>query len=111
MRGAEILAMTLVAAALLFFVARPLVKGVFDGPSAGSAVMPMGLPGQAMGMAGAGNVAALPGGEAGTGDERVDIARIQGSVNANAMKQVSQMVSENPEQTVSVIRAWLQERR
>jgi flagellar biosynthesis/type III secretory pathway M-ring protein FliF/YscJ len=53
----------------------------------------------------------LPGGEASTGDERVDIARIQGSVNANAMKQVSQMVTENPEQTVSVIRAWLQERR
>jgi len=111
MRGAEILAMTLVAAALLFFVARPLVKGVFESSSAGAAVTPVGLPGQVMGMAGAGNIAALPGAEANTGDERVDIARIQGSVNANAMKQVSQMVSENPEQTVSVIRAWLQERR
>lgn len=111
MRGAEILAMTLVAAALLFFVARPLVKGVFESSSAGAAVTPVGLPGQVMGMAGAGNIAALPGAEASTGDERVDIARIQGSVNANAMKQVSQMVTENPEQTVSVIRAWLQERR
>jgi flagellar M-ring protein FliF len=104
MRGAEILAMTLVAAALLFFVARPLVNGVFESSSSGLSVMPMGL-------AGAGNVAALPESEAGSGDERVDIARIQGSVNANAMKQVSQMVSENPEQTVSVIRAWLQERK
>ena len=111
MRGAEILAMTLVAAALLFFVARPLVKGVFEASSAGVAGVPIGLPGQALGMAGAGNVVALPGGEAGTGDERVDIARIQGSVNANAMKQVSEMVKDNPEQTVSVIRAWLQERK
>jgi flagellar biosynthesis/type III secretory pathway M-ring protein FliF/YscJ len=32
-------------------------------------------------------------------------------VNANAMKQVSEMVKDNPEQTVSVIRAWLQERK
>ncbi|MFN8732554.1 MAG: flagellar basal-body MS-ring/collar protein FliF [Hyphomonadaceae bacterium] len=111
MRGAEILAMTLVAAALLFFVARPLVKGVFDSSSGGGGGVPMGLPGQALGMAGAGNVVALPGGDVGTGDERVDIARIQGSVNANAMKQVSEMVKDNPEQTVSVIRAWLQERK
>ena len=111
MRGAEILAMTLVAAALLFFVARPLVKGVFEASSAGGVGVPMGLPGQALGMAGAGNVVALPGGDAGPSDERVDIARIQGSVNANAMKQVSEMVRDNPEQTVSVIRAWLQERK
>ena len=102
LRAAEILAMTLIAAALLFFVARPLIKGLFEPPS--SSANPMSL----LGVAGADGTISLAGDGAGD-DDRIDIARIQGSLNANAMKQVSQMVADNPEQTVSVIRSWLQE--
>lgn len=57
------------------------------------------------------NIEGLPSSDGGGSAETVDIARIQGSVNANAMKQVSEVVHDNPEQTVSVIRTWLQERR
>lgn len=118
MRGVEILALALVAMAMVFFVARPLIKGIFDN---GTAAMAGGA--GALAMAGAGGVAALPGADGAmalpggggefvmTGDASVDIARIQGSVNANAMKQVSEVVTDNPEQTVAVIRSWLQERR
>lgn len=108
----RLLALLLIAIALIFFVARPLVKGIFAEGSGGGGGMKMALPG------GGGSISLPQGaaidmlpsndsGEVGT----VDIARIQGAVNANAMKQVSEVVSDNPEQTVSVIRGWLQERR
>jgi flagellar M-ring protein FliF len=97
----------------VFFVARPLIKGIFDG--GGPAPMMAGAMGgggsMAVSMPGAGGAVALPAGDGGGGEATVDIARIQGSVNANAMKQVSEVVDDNPEQTVAVIRSWLQERR
>lgn len=114
MRGAEILAMTLVAAALLFFVARPLINGVFQqAPNAtlGSDGSP--LPGGIAGALAATNAAGAAGSIAGLespgGEDRLEIARIQGSLNAAAMKQVSDVVNDNPDQTIAVIRSWLQE--
>ncbi len=113
--GVQMLVLTLIALSLIFFVARPMIKGIFD-----EAVPAFGRPalagggGGPMGLPDGGSISALPGGsgsEPSIGDETVDIARIQGAVNANAMKQVSDVVSENPEQTVSVIRTWLQERK
>jgi flagellar M-ring protein FliF len=110
MRGAEILGMTLVAAALLFFVARPLITGVFQqaGPAQvggdGTQLVPA-LAG-ANGTSANGGTGALTDGGA---EDRLEIARIQGSLNAAAMKQVSDVVNDNPDQTVAVIRAWLQE--
>ena len=108
MRGAEILAMTLVAAALLFFVARPLVAGVFQPAVASKGLisdnsLAMAIP--------TGSSLALAGGSDGGDNSRIDIARIQGTLNATAMKQVSDVITENPDQTVSVIRSWLQETR
>jgi flagellar M-ring protein FliF len=111
MRGAEILAMTLVAAALLFFVARPLVKGVFQ-PATGIKVNADGTISQvslAEAINGAGGVPALADGQEGPVDDRLEVARIQGTLNAAAMRQVSDVVNSNPEQTVAVIRSWLQE--
>ena len=108
----RLLALLLIAIALIFFVARPLVKGIFaDGVGNGGG-MKMALPGGggSVSLPQGASIDMLPSndtGEVGT----VDIARIQGAVNANAMKQVSEVVGDNPEQTVSVIRGWLQERR
>lgn len=116
MRAAELAAMAIIGFALIFFVARPMVKGIFaDGKSGGALNGPFAA---TAGVAGGGmipssvKIDALPGGDSESNTtETVDIARIQGAVNANAMKQVSDVVGENPEQTVSVIRTWLQERR
>ena len=110
LRGAEIGAMLLIAVAMIFFVARPLIKGVFTPPGPAMVMGPGGL----MLPAGVDGATALPGGLAdapGIGDETVDIARIQGAVNAGAMRQVAEVVQDNPEQAVNVIRGWLQERR
>ncbi len=108
MRGAEILAMTLVAAALLFFVARPLVAGVFQPASATMSGAAAGS--MATELAGGGAIA-LTSPDGGPPDERLEVARIQGTLNAQAMRQVSDVVKDNPDQTVTVIRSWLQEAR
>lgn len=111
--GVRLLALLLISIALIFFVARPLVKGIFaEGVGGGGGGMKMALPGGggSVSLPQGGNIDMLPSddsAEVGT----VDIARIQGAVNANAMKQVSEVVNDNPEQTVSVIRGWLQERK
>jgi flagellar M-ring protein FliF len=112
MRGAEILAMTLVAAALLFFVARPLIKGVFQPVAGGTIVNADGTisqTGVAAAFGGTSGTNGLIDGAEGPVDERLEVARIQGTLNAAAMRQVSEVVNGNPEQTVSVIRSWLQE--
>lgn len=111
--GVQILALTIIALGMIFFVAKPLVSGIFAEASMGGGKnkalaggpMSMQLPQSP-------SIDALPS----SGDDigsnaTVDIARIQGSVNANAMRQVTDVVKENPEQTVAVVRAWLQERR
>jgi flagellar M-ring protein FliF len=110
MRGAEILAMTLVAAALLFFVARPLIQGVFQPPVGAETNADGTLSGALVASAGGtGDNPALAGAGDGPVDSRLEVARIQGTLNAAAMRQVSEVVNSNPEQTVGVIRAWLQE--
>jgi flagellar M-ring protein FliF len=113
MRASEILVLALIALAMIFFVARPMIKGIFQDDGiigmGGNLVMAgaNGLPVSGGGV----SIDGLPSNGIEASSETVDIARIQGAVNANAMKQVSEVVSENPEQTVAVIRSWLQERR
>lgn len=111
-RAVEIAVMLLIALALVFFVARPLIKGVFSPPAPMLAGVAGG--GGMLAVPGANGAIALPGGDGGDasgGAATVDIARIEGAVNANAMKQVSTVVSDNPDQAVAVIRSWLQERK
>lgn len=111
LRAVEILAMLLIAVAMIFFVARPLIKGVFT-PSAPAMIAGPG--GVMIAVDGNPGAVALPGGVAGAGtlgDESVDLARIQGAVNVGALRQISEVVTENPDQAVSVIRTWLQERK
>ena len=112
-RAVEIVVMLLIALALVFFVARPLIKGVFAPPGTVLAGVAGGAGGM-LAVPGANGAIALPGGDGmdgSPGAATVDIARIEGAVNANAMKQVSTVVSDNPEQAVAVIRSWLQERK
>jgi len=113
MRGVEILAMALIAIAMIFFVARPMIKGIFSDVGGNGKVGGMIAQGVGLPMGQSASIDSLPSNGDGSGgsSDTVDIARIQGAVNANAMKQVSDVVHDNPEQTVSVIRTWLQERR
>jgi flagellar M-ring protein FliF len=116
MRGAELGVLAIVAALVIFFVIRPLLKTAQGG---GFAPMPMLAGAGAAGGGGGGQISltgpvqgevipgqmALPGPE----DSRIDIARIEGQVKASAVKQVSDFVERHPEESVSILRSWLHE--
>jgi flagellar M-ring protein FliF len=114
MRGAELFILLVVAALLIFFVARPLLKGATGGPIPLLAAAAGG--GQTLALTGAssgGEVLALPG-QAGQGpqadmEQRIDIAKIEGQVKVSSVKRVAEFVDKHPDESVSILRSWLHE--
>ncbi len=114
MRGAELFILLIVAALLIFFVARPLLKGATGGPG------PLAFLTQGSGGGGSGSTAhlsltggetlALPtAGEASEMDQRIDIARIEGQVKVSSVRRVAEFVDKHPDESVSILRSWLHE--
>ena len=115
MRIAELVVMLAVAAMLILFVVRPLLK---PGASGGLPVLsglgqlqPMAGGGLAGALATAGGPALLagPGGEGADLDQKIDIARIEGQVKATSVRKVAEFVGAHPEESVSILRSWLHE--
>jgi flagellar M-ring protein FliF len=114
MRIAELGVMGVVAVLLIFFVARPMMKGAISGASSG---MGLALAGpQGARMISAGGAAALAGDVAGgqallsaPAHEGIDIARIDGQVQVSSVKKVADFVERHPDESVSIIRGWLHE--
>jgi flagellar M-ring protein FliF len=122
MRTVELAVLAVVAALILFFVIRPLIRTASAGVAAaggGMALVPMGG-----GAAVAARVVSTPGGgtltiDAATGqplalpgpdiDQKIDIARIEGQVKASSVKRVAEFVEKHPEESVSILRGWLHE--
>lgn len=123
MRGAEVGVLLLVALLTIFLVARPLLKFIGTQPAMiavktadGQVQMvpaPAGANGAALADAGGGFPAIAGGGgqlaPVNATDERIDIARIEGQVRASSVKKVSEFVERHPEESVSILRAWLHE--
>ncbi len=118
LRGAELLVMLAVAAMLVLFVLRPMLRGggagggtglsAFAGAGGGgvASLQPVGASGAAGALAAAGGQALLPGPEM---EARIDIARIEGQVRASSVKQVADFVDQHPDASVSILRGWLHE--
>jgi flagellar M-ring protein FliF len=110
MRTAELGVLALVAALLIFFVARPLLKGAGPPPAVtpvlvgSSAALP--APSASMAYDAAGEGLALPAPDV---DATIDIAKIEGQVRASSVKKVSEFVERHPEASISIIRNWLHE--
>jgi flagellar M-ring protein FliF len=111
MRMAELGVLLVMAALVVFFVVRPLLSTAAGG--GGSAGLPM------LAMAGAGGgsgpltvtdpqTSVIKAGPA-IPDPRIDIAKIEGQVAVSSVKQVSEFVDNHPEESVSILRAWLHE--
>jgi flagellar M-ring protein FliF len=118
MRIAELGVLALVAILMMLFIVRPLLKGAFSSGGGG-----MALPALAAGRrhsAGhhvggrpadadrrrVGGQMALPGPAI---DQKIDMARIEGQVNASSIKRVAEFVEKHPEESVSILRGWLHE--
>jgi flagellar M-ring protein FliF len=120
MRAAEIGVMALVALLMLFFVARPLVKGVttggpmarLGGPGGGGGGAPVmstpdGQPFQVQGGDG-GFQLALPQPQ-NEMEGKLNMAQIEGQVKGNSVKRVSEFVEKHPDESVAILRNWLHE--
>jgi flagellar M-ring protein FliF len=123
MRVAEMAVLAIVALLLLFFVVRPLLRGMGGGGGMPQLIGPDGAPlmvsgpgggvqmasGQAVQMSldpATGRTLAIPGPD---NEARIDIAKIEGQVKASSVKQVSEFVDKHPEESVSILRSWLHE--
>lgn len=114
MRIGEIAVLFITALIIVFMVVRPLVKTVIE-------------PGQLAlaGAGGAGGAGALADGTAErTGlpaadgatlpedddeGETIDIEHIDGQVKASSVKKVAQLVEQHPEESMNILRSWLNE--
>jgi flagellar M-ring protein FliF len=117
MRGGELIVLLVMASLVVFFVVRPLLATA----SGGGAMMPLlaGAAGGALPAPSQNNShndapsssyqqqsPAIRGAEP---ESRIDIARIEGQVKASSVKRVSEFVDTHPEESVSILRAWLHE--
>jgi flagellar M-ring protein FliF len=128
MRIAEIVALLIVAVVLTMFVLRPLIKGLLSPQAPPIAGIPMGLPdasGGAGALAMAGGAGAvgggtllssgaapaglpgLPGGGGDALDDVVGVSRIAGQVKVSSVKKISDFVQTNPDESVGIMRGWL----
>lgn len=137
-RIGEILALVLTALALVFFVLRPLVSGLFSKPEAED------LPPEILKLKGAKRAKAIAAHQAAVMaalqhqatasnessgnmmlpsstavgfdlpaperlDAGIDVARISGQVKASSIKKISEVVSSHPDESIAIIRSWLAE--
>ncbi len=130
-QGAEIAALLVTALALVFFVLRPLAKGLFskdeaEDPAAALKGLPKGarraLPGQpgVVAVAGADGEEQAYRMEDGKAipiemptpnrlDAGIDVARITGQVKASSIRKMSEVVQNHPDESLTIIRAWMAE--
>lgn len=106
MRIIEIAAMLIAALAFVFFVLRPLIGGLLRG--GGGAGANDGVP-QLAGPGAPPMAAALPApdGAMAADEASIDIAQIQGRVKASSVKKVAEVVDAHPDESVQIIRGWL----
>jgi flagellar M-ring protein FliF len=114
MRAVELGILGLVAALMIFFVARPLMKGALSGGTVARSAPALAGPGGSAGALpaptsmlsyeAAGETLALAGPDV---EATMDIARIEGAVKASSVKKVSEFVEKHPEASVSTLRNWL----
>ncbi|MFN4297568.1 MAG: flagellar basal-body MS-ring/collar protein FliF [Brevundimonas sp.] len=112
MRGVELLILLVTGLLLIFFVLRPLLKtarGEGGGGVTALQTMPVGNgPAMAGALPSGGSMEALPAPMSDM-ESRIDIARIEGQVKASSVKKVAEFVSKHPEESVSILRTWVQE--
>jgi flagellar M-ring protein FliF len=107
MRIIEIVAALIASLAFVFFVLRPLISGLVRGGAnamAGAAGPVPALPGAG------GAAAALPAPETaavGAPDDGIDVAQIGGRMRQSSVKKVAEVVNQHPDESVQIIRGWL----
>jgi flagellar M-ring protein FliF len=126
MRIAELLVLSVIAVLVLLLVVRPLLNRLLALPGVAQpglalagpagAALPPGVA-AALAIPGPGGVAALPGMSGAGGliegdmaeeiDQMIDISQVEGRVRASSLKRISDLVNDNPEQAMNIMRGWM----
>ena len=108
MRSVELAALFFGGLAVIFFVIRPLVSGLLKGPTHTIALKD--------GRSGGSNMPALPDGTADSIasstnelEHSIDVANVTGQVKASSMRKIAEMIDQHPDESVSILRNWLNE--
>lgn len=129
MRAAEIGVMFITALLVIFLVARPLAKSAASagpamaiarsgggaGAGAAAAIESGGGNASAIADQSGGQMASAPAGapsaaaSAPPRDDGIDIAKIDGQVKASSLKKISGVVTSHPDESMSIIRSWMNE--
>lgn len=107
MRIIELAAMLIASLAFVFFVLRPLITGLVRGGAAGPPAVTGPAGAGAVALPGGGGAAALLAPDDDIIEPSIDIAQIQGRVRASSVKKVAEVVNQHPDESVQIIRGWL----
>src|SRR6185312_5871339 len=106
MRGIELGVMALLSLVVVLFVVRPLVRRILT-PEVPAVVA--ALPGatalDTVHAALADGTLAVPTSQT---SKMIDMAQVQGQVHAESMQKVGELAERNPNETVAIVRQWLQ---
>jgi flagellar M-ring protein FliF len=110
MRGIELVVMALLALVVMLFVVRPLVRRILtpEEPRAFATAAP-----GAVALAEQPAHAALPGAPISAAPSQatrmIEMAQVQGQVHAQSIQKVGELAERNPNETVAIVRQWLQD--
>lgn len=117
LRIAELAVLFVVALLVILLVARPLIAAIgraaapaetAGGGGSGQAALPNAVGGGQAALAGPAD-----GGGAGTGGGTggepggIDLDRVDGRVNASALKKIGEIVEKHPDEAVAIVRNWM----
>ncbi|MDO9127997.1 MAG: flagellar M-ring protein FliF C-terminal domain-containing protein, partial [Parvibaculum sp.] len=111
-RIAEMLVLAILALIAMLFVMRPLLSRIFSGsPLPGQISYSTGggqavLAGPDEGDASAG---ALPAPDQLSEDMMIDIAQVAGKVKQSSVRKIGELVTNHPDESISILRSWLHE--
>ncbi len=105
MRGVELLVMMLLGIVVVLVVVRPLVRRIIEPEKVAAPVM---LPSALASPISAANGDPTVAGSGQT-SRMIEFAKIQGKVQAEAIKHVGELADNNPNETAAIIRTWLSE--
>ena len=108
MRGIELGVMALLSLVVLLFVVRPLVRRILtpEAPNAAVAALPGATALDTVHAALADGTLAVPTSQT---SKMIDMAQVQGQVHAESMQKVGELAERNPNETVAIVRQWLQD--
>lgn len=107
MRGVELLVLFLLTMMVLLVVVRPLVKSILGTPKMQAKMAAItGAPMAAGAAAGGGDPMAIPDS---TTERMIEFAKNNGELQARSLERIGQLVNDNPNATVSVLRQWIHE--